>query len=264
MALKKLLTAVIFFPLFLLGEEKVFITVQPFRDWKPKITFESNSLSGKLKVEYKLFSTPKVKYKLFHSLSAGFQIKGFSLPRLSVKLDSKVKYIVEHLGRSPFPLKSPVGEKSPLLCSYKGDKRFCPLKVKGKKVVISIGGSFKDFTLFLIGEVVKDNCPLLVLESFPSYPWATVVKKGETLEIQVGDTAVSVPQMGKKIKIALVKGGKSLNLFLPDRSFYTLPGPPVVYLYRALLNKGCLKRWHFYFYPTAKGKEEIFLTLSGD
>jgi len=263
-ALKKLLLAVLLFPPLLLGEEKFSISFQPFRDWKPKLTFESDTPSGRLKVEYKLFSTPEVKYKLFQSISAGFQIGGFSLPRLNVKIDRKVKYILSHLKGKAFNTKTPLGEKKPIICSSEGKDRFCPLKAEGGKAIVPIGRSFKSFTLLLTGEAGEKSCPLLALESFPSYPWLSVVKEQASLKIEVGETSLSVPLLGKRIVFALVKEGKTLKLFLPDRSFYTLTGPPVVYLYRAVLNKKCLKGWRFYLYPTAKGREEIFLTLFGE
>jgi len=248
-----------------MAEGKLSISLQPFRDWKPLFTFESDTPNGKLKLEYKLFSTPKVKYRLFHSIGTSISFSGLSLPRLDLKLDPKVGYILQRLGSKDWSHRAKRKRRRPLLCSPSEDRHLCPLIVEEEKAVIPIGESFKSFTLILKGEAVGESCPLLVLESFPSYPWLSVLKKGPSLDIRVGDTSLSLPLSGGKnsISFALVKEGKELKLFMPNRIFHPPPFPAVIYLYRAVLNKKCLKRWRFYLYPNPKGWDEIFITLFG-
>ena len=259
-----LLAALISVPLTLWGKEGVFITFEPLKDWKPKITLEGNVGGGDLKVEYKLFGTTRLRYKLFNSLTAGLKFKGLSLPEWNLKPDSKLMAIVRGFEGRRGRRAEGGGENEPILCSSNGKSLFCPLGREGKETFIPIGRSFRDFTLILDGEVVRESCTPLRLESTPGFPWLAIGVGKNTLRFKVGDKEISVPFTGRRLKLALLKGDEEITLLLGEGISYTLTGAKVVYLHRAVLDESCLRNWKLYLYPSAKGRETIFLTLFGD
>jgi len=250
------------------AEGKVFITFQPLRGWKPRITLEEKVGENRLKLDYKLFGDrTKVKVKLFKSLSAGLELKGFNPKGWNVrtKIDPKLRAVAEILlSGERVAVESPANGKKPILCTYGGEKNFCPLEVSGTKEVIPIGGSFSDFTLVLKGIPQKKECHLLRLESFPGFPWLEVELKEGKLTLKVGDKRLTVPFVGENLKVALVKEKDNLSIFLGEDTVYSLSVPPRVYLHRAVLERGCLRHREFLLYPTAKGKETLLLTLLED
>ena len=254
----------VFIPLTLFGNEGVFITFEPLKDWKPKITIEGNVGGGDLKVEYKLFGTTKLRYKLFNSITAGLKFNGLSLPSWNIKPDSKLVAIVRSFKGKKRGYTKGKRQTEPILCSSNGKSLFCPLGREGKEAFISIGRSFKDFTLILDGDVVRKSCTLLRLESTPRFPWLVIEVEKNSLRFEVGDKEISIPFTGHRLKIALLKRDEKISLLFGEGVSYTLSGAEVVYLHRAVLEECCLQNWKLYLYPSARGRETIFLTLFGN
>ena len=240
------------------AQNEVFITVEPFRDWTPRLQFESQTPYGKLKFEYKLFGQKKLKYKLFNLFDINLSRETLKNPE-RIKGVREYRKTVELLIKNKKDLKGgreKVKPNNSIFCRNFRRDTFCSYTEKGENIVFPIGLFLSDFTIFVEYGFKPKRCEIFSVKTFEDVELSSLQSIGFNLKFTFGGLRKFLKTSGRDYLIISKRGRRVYVETSKDKKFL-ISELQKVYISKLVVRRDCQKLYRFYFYPRALTPEEV-------